>query len=321
MAASRLLLALLVCAACAEGVALRPVLTATASLRGGRLGMSAIPESLSSLLSEPSLSALSSSISSLSLSAVPPALLARDTACAVVCALAAKLWVSLWSELAAADRIDPKLSRKIIHTSSAPLFMLCWPLFSDAPTARLLASAVPMLQMMRLYRAGEAATANSPDAMATKDAALVKAISRSGERSEARGGPFLYTVVLFSATLLGWRSPLATTAVCQMAVGDGIADIIGRRFGKVKWPFSKSKSFAGSAAFVAGGFAASLGFVALFHTCGFTSLTPVGAAPTLLLVSLTCAAVELLPSEIADDNLSVPLTAWVLAFLLLSRSF
>jgi len=162
-------------------------------------------------------------------------LLGRDAACAVFCAVAAKIWVGFWTNLAATERIDPNLSRKMIHTGSAPLFMLCWPLFSDGPTARVLASAVPLIQIIRLYRAGKAA----PVGAAQSEEALVKAISRSGERSEALGGPFLYTLVLFAATAFGWRSLAASTAVCQMAVGDGVADIFGRRFGKTKWPFSR----------------------------------------------------------------------------------
>jgi dolichol kinase len=178
-------------------------------------------------------------LDSLSVAATPELLLGRDAACAVFCAVAAKFWVSFWSELAAADRIDSKISRKLIHTGSAPLFMMCWPLFSDAPTARLLASAVPFIQIIRLYRAGQATLPNAPTDRPGNEAALVKAISRSGERGEALGGPFLYTLVLFTATALGWRTPAAAVALCQMAVGDGIADIFGRRFGKIKWPFSK----------------------------------------------------------------------------------
>ena len=58
----------------------------------------------------------------------------------------------------------------------------------------------------------------------------------------------------------------AITAVCVMAAGDGMADIVGRKFGSVKWPWDKEKSLIGSAAFVAG--------------------TPVYSSPSLLLSSL-----------------------------------
>jgi len=57
--------------------------------------------------------------------------------------------------------------------------------------------------------------------------------------------------VLLFATLFSFReSAVGVVAVTQMAVGDGLADIVGRRFGKVKWPFSRNKSLVGSAAFV-----------------------------------------------------------------------
>lgn len=81
-------------------------------------------------------------------------------------------------------------------------------------------------------------------------------------------------------------------------------------------PCTRSKSLVGSAAFVIGGFSSSVFFVALFHACGFTTLTPAGAVPALLLVSLASAAVELLPAELADDNLSVPIFAWAMCALL-----
>ena len=47
-------------------------------------------------------------------------------------------------------------------------------------------------------------------------------------------------------------------AVTQMAVGDGLADIVGRKWGSVKWPFSKSKSLVGSGAFLLGSFTISV---------------------------------------------------------------
>jgi dolichol kinase len=54
--------------------------------------------------------------------------------------------------------------------------------------------------------------------------------SRSGSKTEALGGPLIYTTVLFLCTLLFFRdSPIGVVAMTQMAAGDGIADIIGRQ--------------------------------------------------------------------------------------------
>ena len=50
--------------------------------------------------------------------------------------------------------IGRKLSRKLIHITSAPLFLICWPLYSDAPTARVVASLPPLANSIRLLNAG-----------------------------------------------------------------------------------------------------------------------------------------------------------------------
>ena len=42
-----------------------------------------------------------------------------------------------------------KLSRKLVHILAGPGFILCWPLFSAEPSARLLAAAVPFLNLLR----------------------------------------------------------------------------------------------------------------------------------------------------------------------------
>ena len=53
-----------------------------------------------------------------------------------------------------------------------------------------------------------------------------------------------------------------------------LAGIVGRKFGSAKWPFAPDKSVQGTAAFVAGGFLASLGVVSLFATYSLTNVAP-----------------------------------------------
>jgi dolichol kinase len=58
---------------------------------------------------------------------------------------------------------------------------------------------------------------------------LIAAVSRSGQSSEALGGPLIYSIILFIATAFFFRdSPVGIVATAQMAAGDGLADIIGR---------------------------------------------------------------------------------------------
>jgi len=204
--------------------------------------------------------------------------------------------------------ISSVLGRKLLHITCAPAFVASWLLFSKSMWARWVAATVPMLSILRLFRASSIEASSS---------GLVRAVSRSGSSSETLGGPMYYSLVLLAATVFGWQSLVAAVAVSQMAVGDGIADIFGRRFGKTKWPFAKTKSVEGSAAFVLAAFAASLGMVALFHAAGYTALTAVGVAPTMLLITLFSAAIELLPGNLMDDNISVPSFAAALAYILL----
>jgi len=102
-------------------------------------------------------------------------LIARDTGAALLSTILALIFVKTVTALAAKGVLQPRDSRKIIHTLSAPLFMLVgWPLFTNLWGARLFAASVPLLQAVRLWlaamnRGGE------------ESSELAGAISRSGE--------------------------------------------------------------------------------------------------------------------------------------------
>lgn len=234
------------------------------------------------------------------------AVVQRDPVCVVGGLIGATVWLKFWTTLARRNLIDPKVSRKMVHCGSAPLFLMTWPFFSSTPEARLWACIVPGVSTTRLLLAGLG-----------RQEELVKAISRSGKRSEAFGGPFLYCCVLFAATALFWRdSAVGIVAVCQMAAGDGAADIVGRKFGQVKWPGFANKSVAGSTAFVVAGFLVCFGLLHWLQWFGCLTLAdPDMLVPKLLLISVACAAVELVPK--VDDNITVPLAAALLTWWLL----
>ncbi|KAJ8610119.1 hypothetical protein CTAYLR_007105 [Chrysophaeum taylorii] len=235
--------------------------------------------------------------------------LVRDSACSIVAVVGAVGWLKVWTSLAASGAMDSRLSRKIIHCGSGPLFLLVWPLYSLEPNARLVAALVPALNMARLVAAGT--KRDSSD--------IVTAVSRSGDAKEVLGGPLLYCAVLLAATLFGWRgSSAAVVAIAQMAIGDGVADIVGRRFGKRhKWPFAPSKSYAGSIAFAFAATLASFALLRWFQIAGCLALPfeTTDLLARLFLISVLCAFTELVPA--ADDNISVPLVAAILATTLL----
>jgi hypothetical protein len=73
----------------------------------------------------------------------------HDAAVSLLVAVESFVWLKLWTTLASRGILDSKITRKIIHTGSAPLFMAHWPPYSHAPGARYLAAAVPLLSVAR----------------------------------------------------------------------------------------------------------------------------------------------------------------------------
>lgn len=73
-------------------------------------------------------------------------------------------------------------------------------------------------------------------------------------RRELLRGPLYYVLILVAVTLIYWReSPVGFLVVALMCGGDGMADIVGRRFGRsAKLPHNNNKSWAGSTAMFAG---------------------------------------------------------------------
>lgn len=116
----------------------------------------------------------------------------------------------------------------------------------------MIAAAVPCINLIRILLVGSGLV---------NDPALVKSTSRSGDKGELLRGPLYYVVVLIGATLAFWReSPAGLIAVSMMCGGDGLADIVGRRFGgQNRLPWNDTKSWAGSAAMLLGGAAMAIG--------------------------------------------------------------
>lgn len=99
-------------------------------------------------------------------------------------------------------------------------------------------------------------------------------------------------VVLFSAGV-------AAAAMAMQMVGDGAAAVVGRRFGRVRWPGS-TKSLEGSAAFALTAFVVGLAVVA-WPGSGLTVAACAAGA-------LAGAVAEAVPFPV-NDNLRVPLVA------------
>lgn len=238
------------------------------------------------------------------------AMILRDVASTALTAVLAVVFVRAVTYGYEQGWYSSKVGRKLNHTLAAPLFILFFPLFSPADGARLFAGLVTTTNILRLYLAGTGSGETS----------LAKTVSRSGDKAEVLGGPFIYVCIFQLCIWFFWRtSPVGVVAMSTMAAGDGMADLIGRRWGeRSPWSFaSDNKSMVGTLAFALSAFACSFGLLNWLAATGCLelSLGTMDLAGHVLLISIVCAFVELVP--VGDDNFTVPLTAAALAALLL----
>lgn len=202
--------------------------------------------------------------------------------------------------------IESRLSRKLIHIGTGPIFMLCWLFFPDAPSSRWLAALVPFAITLQFALVGLGIM---------KDEASVKAMSRTGDRREILRGPFYYGITFVLLTILFWKdSPIGMTALMIMCGGDGIADLVGRRFDSSKLPHSPNKTVAGSISVFLGGWLLSAFILAIYVGGGVFPETFVSYMIPLTIIALVSMAVESLPFK-DIDNISVTVAAALVGFL------
>lgn len=234
----------------------------------------------------------------------------QDAAATAITLAAALAWLRSVEALAARGWLEPRLSRKIIHIGTGPLFVVCWNLFSAQPAARWAAAVVPLAITAQFAAVGLGWL---------KDDAAVQAMTRSGDRREILRGPLFYGAAFVVCTVVFWRSsPAGLLALMAMCGGDGLADIVGRRLGGRRLPFNPGKSWAGSAAMFVGSWLFGLAFVVWFAGLGHYPLAhpPADTAARVAGIALAGTVVEALPfGDI--DNLSVTAAAALLGMWLL----
>lgn len=227
--------------------------------------------------------------------------------------------------------IQSRDARKIIHTCSAPLFILFWPLFTTHhPSSRIFAAMVPILNGLRLYIAANSPNANNNNnnntASSSSESALAQAVSRSGDSKEALGGPFIYVMMLAMSIMCFWTdAPHGIVAMSTLAAGDGMADLVGRRYGAntARWPYNTKKSIVGSLAFVVASTITAFTLILWiqYTHSGLLTLsaqyTTSEIAINVALISIVAAIVETIP-WLGDDNYTVPISAAIVSLVLFS---
>lgn len=196
--------------------------------------------------------------------------------------------------------IESKLSRKLIHIGTGPIFVLCWFFFDDAPSARWLAALVPFAITVQFALIGFGVI---------KDKASVDAMSRTGDPKEILRGPLYYGIMFVVLTLIYWKdSPIGIVALMMMCGGDGIADIMGRKFASAKLPWSKEKSVAGTISVFVGGFVFSTLMLFIYVTAGVFSGTITNYLLPITTIAFVGAIIESLHYK-DIDNISMTLAS------------
>ena len=203
--------------------------------------------------------------------------------------------------------IESRLSRKLIHIGTGPVFVLCWLFFPDVPESRWLAALVPFAITAQFALVGLGIM---------KDEASVKAMSRTGDRREILRGPLFYGIMFVALTVLFWKdSPVGIIALMVMCGGDGIADLVGRYISSKKIPYSPEKSVAGSLAVFFGGWLLSAFILAVYKGAGVFTGPFTSYLLPLTIIAFVSALVESLPHKDVD-NITVTVTAVVLGYFL-----
>ena len=172
----------------------------------------------------------------------------------------AVFFLRLMDFLAHRGIIESRLSRKIIHIGTGPIFVLCWLMYPDVEISRWLAALVPLVITAQFALVGTGII---------KDEAAVKAMSRTGDRREILRGPLFYGIVFVAITLIYWKDSLiGIPALMMMCGGDGIADIVGRNVNSPKLPWSREKSVAGSLSVFIGGWLLTMFIFAIYVWIG-----------------------------------------------------
>lgn len=219
----------------------------------------------------------------------------------------AVIWLRFNDFMAHRGWISSKLSRKMIHIGTGPLFVITWLFFRDTPSARWLAALIPFAITVQFALVGLGIM---------KDPEAVSAMSRTGDRREILRGPLYYGIVFVVLTLVYWKtSPIGMVALMMLCGGDGLAEVMGSRFGTRKLPWSKNKSWIGMASMFVGGWVVSVAILAIFIAAGVFQVSLVDTLLPVTLIALACTVVETLPLDDLD-NLTVPIVAVALGHLL-----
>jgi len=212
------------------------------------------------------------------------------------------------------------ITRKFVHILSGPIFVVTWILFSGGVISHYIAAIVPLLFILQFVAIGTGLMKNE---------SFVNSMSRSGDPRELLEGTLYYAIVMLlmtffwfyvSSTGIENANPTALLIIGCVSGGDGLADIIGRKFGGEKKFGVKGsqKTIVGSVGMLVGSILVTSILVLIFsleapHINIATLILPI------IVVSIVATIVEALSPK-GTDNFLIFL-AVILMVLLLELAF
>lgn len=212
--------------------------------------------------------------------------------------------ISVCETLVSKKLTSRSLSRKIIHIGAAS-WIIFWPLYSDEQAGSWswkLNVFVPAAKGVDLFVKG--AIIKDPQ---DKD---VRSMSRTGNPTELLLGPLQFTIVMTLVGLHLFREPSACLIMGAVGIGDGIAPVIGGRFGRHKYrsPFAGKDTGAKS---VEGSISVFVGTIFGYYIYSLLISAPLLPVMSVTISAFVAAFVEgLSPSNV--DNFAIPLTMYLL---------
>ena len=162
-------------------------------------------------------------------------------------------------------KVSPIITRKFVHIMAGPVFVVTWMLFSGEIVSHYIAVIVPLLFVLQFITIGLGVIKNE---------SFVASMSRSGDPRELLQGTLYYSIVMVLMTYFWFyipitgisdANPTALLIIGCVSGGDGLADIIGRKFGGKKIGIKGSeKTFIGSIGMLLGSILVSSILVLIF---------------------------------------------------------
>lgn len=189
------------------------------------------------------------------------------------------------------------LSRKIIHVAAGS-WLVFWLLFDSLHWSKYFNILPAFIWTILLIQKGFFAKENDQ---------AVKTMTRNGDRKELIKGPLYFTLVMNIMGTVFYGKTEAIIAMGFLTWGDGLAPVIGTRFGKHPFKILSIKTLEGSFTFLLAGLFGSILFLQIFGMqINFQFLIICGIALTIVEAAS--------PKDL--DNLFIPIVAIVLYKLL-----